>query len=227
MGEQAILVRSRTVGARTLWFAGVCLIASVSLFLDDGAAGGGVGASSIASPSANALVHHASSAHATTVSSRYWGSDDVPPALKPVQQPDPAPAPAPAPVVPVSVPAPAPAPVVPAAAPAAAPAPAPAPPPPPPAPAALPARGAATAAGCDAALAYLAAYSAPGFVFECPGGALGHQAMTCINEPGVCAGEQLIAISDPCPAAYMNEASNSWVLTGASSAPIDPYGACS
>jgi hypothetical protein len=50
--------------------------------------------------------------------------------------------------------------------------------------------------------------------------------MTCINEPGVCANEDLIAIADPCPAAYMNEASNSWVLTGASDAPIDPYGAC-
>lgn len=103
------------------------------------------------------------------------------------------------------------------------------PPPPPPAPAsnALPARGAATAYGCGPAVAYLSAYSAPGFTFQCPGNALGHQAMTCINEPGVCANEQLIAIADPCPAAYMNEASNSWVLTGASTAPIDPYGACS
>jgi hypothetical protein len=51
--------------------------------------------------------------------------------------------------------------------------------------------------------------------------------MTCIDEPGVCPNERLIAIADPCPAAYMNEASNSWVLTGASDAPIDPYGACS
>ena len=107
-----------------------------------------------------------------------------------------------------------------------APPPAPAPPPPPPAATALPARGAATAYGCSAALAYLSAYSAPGFTFECPGYALGHEAMTCINEAGVCANENLIAIADPCAAAYMNEASNSWVLTGASSAPIDPYGAC-
>jgi hypothetical protein len=91
----------------------------------------------------------------------------------------------------------------------------------------LPARGQATADGCGAAVAYLSAYSAPGFTFECPGYALGHQAMTCINEAGVCANEDLIAIADPCPAAYMNEASNSWVLTGASDAPIDPYGACS
>lgn len=101
------------------------------------------------------------------------------------------------------------------------------PPPPPPASTGLPARGAATAYGCGPAVTYLSAYSAPGFTFECPGNALGHQAMTCINEPGVCANEQLIAIADPCPAAYMNEASNSWVLTGASTAPIDPYGACS
>jgi hypothetical protein len=90
----------------------------------------------------------------------------------------------------------------------------------------LPARGDASVPGCAAALAYLAAYSAPGFTFECPGPALGHQAMTCIDEPGVCANEHLIAIADPCPAAYMNEASNSWVVTGGSSAPIDPYGAC-
>jgi hypothetical protein len=90
----------------------------------------------------------------------------------------------------------------------------------------LPAKGAATVDGCTAALAYLSAYSAPGFTFACPAPALGHEAMTCIDEPGVCDNENLIAISDPCPAAYMNEASNSWVLTGASDAPIDPYGAC-
>jgi hypothetical protein len=50
--------------------------------------------------------------------------------------------------------------------------------------------------------------------------------MTCVNVAGVCPGEQVIAISDPCPAAYMNEASNSWVLLGESSASIDPYGSC-
>jgi len=118
-----------------------------------------------------------------------------------------------------------PAPAPPVATPVSAPAPAPAPPPAPTVPA-LPARGEATAYGCAAALAYLTAYSAPGFTFECPGYALGHEAMTCINEPGACPGESLIAIADPCAHAYMNEASNSWVLTGQSSAPIDPYGAC-
>lgn len=55
---------------------------------------------------------------------------------------------------------------------------------------------------------------------------MGHQAMTCVNVPGVCPGERLIVISVPCRAAYMNEASNSWVLLGLSRAPIDPYGYC-
>ena len=80
--------------------------------------------------------------------------------------------------------------------------------------------------GCGPALAYLQVYAAPGFVFECPGYALGHEAMTCINIAGVCPGEKLIAIADPCQAAYMNEASNSWVLQGLRQGPIDPYGAC-
>lgn len=80
--------------------------------------------------------------------------------------------------------------------------------------------------GCAAALQYLAANSAPGFHFECPGYADGHQAMTCINEAGLCPNESLIAISDPCPAAYMNEAHNSWVLAGLRPGSIDPYGYC-
>ena len=121
------------------------------------------------------------------------------------------------------------------------PVPAPAPPlpvtnvPPPPAPtqeglaaasAAVPAKGQATVWGCTAALAYLAAYANPSFTFECPGNALGREGMTCADEPGVCPNEDIIAIADPCPAAYMNEASNSWVLTGLSTAVIDPYGSC-
>ncbi|HET7522757.1 MAG TPA: hypothetical protein VFJ79_01295 [Acidimicrobiales bacterium] len=80
--------------------------------------------------------------------------------------------------------------------------------------------------GCGPALAYLAAHSAPGFHFECPGYSLGHQAMTCIDIPGVCAGEKLIVISVPCRAAYMNEAANSWSVQGLSNTPIDPYGYC-
>ncbi len=80
--------------------------------------------------------------------------------------------------------------------------------------------------GCGPALAYLSAHAAAGFRFECPGYADGHQAMTCVNVAGLCPGEKLIAIAVACPAAYMNEASNSWVLTGQSDAPIDPYGYC-
>lgn len=80
--------------------------------------------------------------------------------------------------------------------------------------------------GCAAALTYLTAHSAPGFRFECPGYALGRQAMTCINISGVCPGEKLIAIAVACPASWMNEASNSWVLSGLASRPIDPYGYC-
>lgn len=79
---------------------------------------------------------------------------------------------------------------------------------------------------CSAAIAYLGAHSAPGFTFECPGYALGHQAMTCVNVAGVCPGAKLIVISTVCPASYMNEAHNSWVLTGQSSGSIDPYGYC-
>ncbi len=91
----------------------------------------------------------------------------------------------------------------------------------------LPAAGEATTPGCVAALAYLHAYAAPGFSFECPGYANGHQAMTaCISAASSCGQLRLIVIADPCPNAYMNEASNSWALTGASDAPIDPYGSC-
>jgi hypothetical protein len=75
-------------------------------------------------------------------------------------------------------------------------------------------------------VAYLSAYAYPGYTYQCPGNALGRQAMTCMNEAGVCPGAMVIAIADPCPAAYMNEASNSWVLAGRSTAPIDPYGTC-
>jgi hypothetical protein len=99
-------------------------------------------------------------------------------------------------------------------------------PPPPPTSSGLPAPGQATAWGCDAALAYLGAYAAPGFSFECPGYAEGHEGMTCVWEPGACPGASVIAIADPCPQAYMNEASNSWVALGVSDAPIDPYGSC-
>ena len=107
-------------------------------------------------------------------------------------------------------------------------------PPPPPTPAAaptadpsgVPAQGRATEWGCWAAVAYLTAYAYPGFTLECPGNAEGREGMTCKYWPGVCPGQLVIAIADPCPAAYMNEAANSWVLMGVSKAPEDPYGTC-
>ena len=49
--------------------------------------------------------------------------------------------------------------------------------------------------------------------------------MTCVNHAPECAGQKIIAIAVPCPAAYMNEANNSWVLTGRSGS-IDPFGYC-
>jgi hypothetical protein len=145
--------------------------------------------------------------------------------VKPITPPpSPAPAPAPAPTTTTTTPAPAPASApaatVPAATVAAAPAPAPSDT------SVVPPVGQATAWGCGAALAYLQAYAAKSFTLECPGYAEGREAMTCMNQAGVCPGTSVIAIADPCPQAYMNEASNSFVLTGLSSAPIDPYGPC-
>ena len=81
--------------------------------------------------------------------------------------------------------------------------------------------------GCRAAFAFLAAHAAPGFQFACPHYADGHQATTiCDNAPECLPGTAFIWIADACPAAYMNEASNSWVLTGQSAAPWDPFGYC-
>jgi hypothetical protein len=90
----------------------------------------------------------------------------------------------------------------------------------------VPPRGEATAWGCAAAITYVTAYAYPGFAVECPGNAMGNEGMTCKYEPGICPGELVIAIADPCPQVYMNEASNSWVLMGASDGPLDPYGSC-
>lgn len=80
--------------------------------------------------------------------------------------------------------------------------------------------------GCAAALSYLAAHAAPGFTFECPGNAMGRQAMTCAYVANVCPDSQIIAIADPCPAAYMNEAYNSRVAEGLAPGPFDPFGYC-
>jgi hypothetical protein len=90
----------------------------------------------------------------------------------------------------------------------------------------VPPVGRATAWGCSAALAYLQAYAAKGFALECPGYAEGQEAMTCMRVAGVCPSSAVIAIADSCPQAYMNEASNSYVITGVADTPIDPYGPC-
>ena len=88
----------------------------------------------------------------------------------------------------------------------------------------VPPQGQATASGCGPALAYLAAYAAPGFDLVCPGYAMGHQAATCINEAPCAPGQKMIVIADACPAAYMNEAHNSWAIQDGGA--IDPYGYC-
>lgn len=81
--------------------------------------------------------------------------------------------------------------------------------------------------GCRAAIQWLAYHAAPGFEFICPAYALGHQAFTCQDVPGVCPDNgRLIVIQDPCPAAYKNEAWNSWVVEGLVSGPYDPFGWC-
>lgn len=129
----------------------------------------------------------------------------------PVTPSPPAPSP-PAPSPPPSPPAPSP------------PAPSPPAPSPPAAPAVVASAPAASGYGCAAALAYLEANAAPGYQFECPGYADGHYGMTCDNIAGICPGQKVIVISVPCPVTYMNEASNSLVLSGLSDAPIDPYG---
>jgi hypothetical protein len=78
--------------------------------------------------------------------------------------------------------------------------------------------------GCQAALAYLQSHAAPGYQLVCPGYAEGHEAMTCDNWASICLGQKEIVISDPCPIAYMNEASNSLVFSHLSNARIDPFG---
>jgi hypothetical protein len=77
--------------------------------------------------------------------------------------------------------------------------------------------------GCGAALLYLAAHANPLYALECPGYADGNQAMTCTSHLPECgSGQYVIAIADPCPAAYMNEAVNSW----SGGRQVDPYGYC-
>ena len=197
--------QGRAIGLVPILLVAVCAFAAVQI----ANSGHATGHRSRPSTSVATAFHRASSRpHVATTTST---STTVPPTTTSTTAPPPAP-PAPAPAVTTTSPPPPP----PAPAPAAAPS----------VPAVVPARGEASVWGCAAAVAYLSAYSYPGFTFECPGNALGREGMTCLNEAGVCPGEAVIAIADACPAAYMNEASNSWVLEGRSTALIDPYGSC-
>lgn len=83
----------------------------------------------------------------------------------------------------------------------------------------------ASVGSCSAALEYLAGHQAPGFVAVCaPGSALGHYGYTCWNTAPYCPnGGRVIHIACPEPFVYMNEAHNSWTLTGTGSG-IDPFG---
>lgn len=92
------------------------------------------------------------------------------------------------------------------------------------------AKTAAPAYGCAAALAYLHAHAEPHFIIKCPAAAYNAQggpaqAMTCVSHPPQCpANTGVIAIADPCPTAYMNEAANSWIALGLRPGAMDPYG---
>lgn len=98
----------------------------------------------------------------------------------------------------------------------------------------VPPYGQATVTGCAAALTYLRIYAAPEFSLVCPGPAQGAQALTCYGEAPCASGQRMVVIADPCPAAYMNEAHNSWVLKNEvegtpipdGNPRIDPYGHC-
>ncbi len=95
--------------------------------------------------------------------------------------------------------------------------------------------------GCTAAKEYISTYASKSVVgipikwrVECPYPVPGgHQAMTCANSPGYCEGF-LIAFRDlnVCPAAIMNEASNSFYKRNPQTGAIvheylnDPFGYC-
>lgn len=60
-------------------------------------------------------------------------------------------------------------------------------------------------------------YPAPGFVVICPGYALGHEGMTCLNVAGVCPGRAEIVIHYVQAFVVANEFENSRILSGAPS----------
>jgi hypothetical protein len=57
-------------------------------------------------------------------------------------------------------------------------------------------------------------FPAPGFVVVCPGYALGHEGMTCMNVAGVCPGAREIVIHYPQPFVVANEFENSRIFSG-------------
>jgi hypothetical protein len=75
----------------------------------------------------------------------------------------------------------------------------------------------APASLCVAAIAAVEArglFRAAGFVVVCPGYALGHEGMTCMNVAGVCPGAREIVIHDPEPHVVANEFENSRIFSG-------------
>jgi hypothetical protein len=68
---------------------------------------------------------------------------------------------------------------------------------------------------CSASIAEVEArglYPAPGFAVTCPGNALGHEGMTCLNISGICPGRAEIAISLAEPFVVANEFENSRIF---------------
>jgi hypothetical protein len=51
-------------------------------------------------------------------------------------------------------------------------------------------------------------------VVICPGNALGHEGMTCLNEPGICPEASEIVISVAAPFVVANEFENSRIFAG-------------
>jgi hypothetical protein len=92
---------------------------------------------------------------------------------------------------------------------------APAPPPPPSTTVAAPTPPPDSCAASIAAVEARGLYPAPGFAVICPGNALGHEGMTCMNEPGLCPAVSEIIISVPEPDVVANEFENSRIFAGA------------
>jgi hypothetical protein len=75
----------------------------------------------------------------------------------------------------------------------------------------------APASPCASAIAAVEGrglFPAAGFVVVCPGFALGHEGMTCMNVAGVCPGGREIVIHDPVPFVVANEFENSRIFSG-------------